>query len=469
MVIKSNDFEELVSRISQIPTSVIKDVHEEVENIPAKNVAPPSLFANHGLINIMSASTGSRVFFATDEWFAAADNLLQDGPPIFDPSLFCEQGKVMDGWETRRRREAGHDWCIISLSRRASVVGIEIDTAHFTGNNVPHISIEIADLSPSKATALASSLPNTLERLLPGSRQGVGHSPQEVQEALKTCLAYDWKELLPRSPLRPGYESSRMHYFTLPPAGSLIGTHIRVNYYPDGGVARLRLWANPVEEIRREVQPLYMPISTGKICSVVPHSTTDTPPSQLEYPYVELSASTHGGRGLLCSNKHYGEPTLLIQESLGKDMGDGWETARHPDRPAVLDKDPQTGLIASSLMDWAIIKLGSIAADGVNRVLLDTKHFRGNYPESVMVEGCFAENGTLDHRLPKADWFVLVKRTRMSPDAEHIFDSELGQLENATRAVTHVRISIYPDGGLSRVRIYGRPLDISQHGMISNL
>jgi len=448
---------------------MIKDVNEEVENIPAKNVAPPSPFENQDFINVMSASTGSRVFFATDEWFAAADNLIQDGPPIFDPSLFCEQGKVMDGWETRRRREAGHDWCIISLSRRASVVGIEIDTAHFTGNNVPQISIDIADLSPSEATALASGLPNTLERLLHGSRQGVGHTPQEVQAALETCLAYEWKELLPRSPLRPGYESTRMHYFTLPPAVAQIGTHVRVNYYPDGGVARLRLWANPVEEVSRDTQPLYMPITTGKVCSVVPHSTTDNPPSQLEYPYLELSASKNGGRGLLCSNKHYGEPSLLIQHSLGKDMGDGWETARHPDRPAVLDKDPQTGLIASSLTDWAILKLGSIAVDGINRIILDTKHFRGNYPESVLVEGCFAENGTPDHRLPKADWFVLVKRTRMSPDAEHIFDSELGQLENATRAVTHVRISIYPDGGLSRVRIYGRPLDNSQQGMISNL
>lgn len=465
MLTKVDGVQELVSKLAHFPSSKV-DASESATT-PARNVQPPSPFATDGLTNVASASAGSKIFFATDEWFAAADNMLQDGPPIFDPALFCEQGKVMDGWETRRRREAGHDWCIVALSQRASVVAIEIDTAHFTGNNVPHISVQIADLNAVETTALVAGLPGALDRLLHGGRQGVGCTPVEVGQAINTCSAYEWKELLPKTALRPGYEPSRMHYFPLPEPS--IGTHVRVNYFPDGGVARLRLWAAPAEPTTRQTQPIYLPITTGKTCTVVTHSTTDMPPSRQEYEFMELSAAKNGGQGLQCSNKHYGEPTQLIQDTLGKDMGDGWETARHPDRPSTLEKDMETGLIASPLMDWAILKLGKPAVDGVSRVLLDTKHFRGNYPESVLVEGCFAEHGMTDDRIHQADWFVLVKRSRMAPDAEHVFDAELGHLENATRAVTHVRVSIFPDGGLSRVRIYGKPMETAETGMLSNL
>lgn len=114
-------------------------------------------------------------------------------------------------------------------------------------------------------------------------------------------------------------------------------------------------------------------------------------------------------------------------------------------------------------MDWAVLKLGQAAPNGVARIILDTKHFRGNYPESVSVEGCLAESGTADDivcQLQEEEaWFPLVNRTRMAPDAEHVFERDLDQLENATRALTHVRVSIYPDGGLSRVRIYGEPAE----------
>lgn len=466
MLVKSDNVQELISKLSHlsIPTEAVKDTTPA----PARNVQPPSPFAAEGLENVASASKGSKVLFAADEWFASADNLLQDGPPIFDPSLFCEQGKVMDGWETRRRREEGHDWCIIALSKRSKLVGIEVDTAHFTGNNVPQISMEVADLNAAQATTVTAGLPGSLERLLHGGHQGVGHTPEEVQQAQHACSSCEWNELVPTTALQPGYEDSRMLYITLPQA--ICGTHVRVNYYPDGGVARLRLWATSADKAHREKGPLYLPITTGKTCTVISHSTTDMPPSRLDFEHPELSCSDNGGQGLQCSNKHYGIPAYLIQPTLGKDMGDGWETARHSKRPGVLIKDPATGLVDSPLQDWAILKLGKVAVDGVSRVLLDTKHFRGNYPESVLVEGCFAEHGTPDERVPHdCNWFPLVSRCRMAPDAEHVFDADLQQLENATRAVTHVRVSIFPDGGLSRVRVYGKPLEATTEDMRSNL
>jgi allantoicase len=239
-----------------------------------------------------------------------------------------------------------------------------------------------------------------------------------------------------------------MHYFSFDTP--IVGTVIRVNYFPDGGVARLRLWGDSKGDVKPLTKPLYMPIETGNTCTVVPHSSTDTPPSRLPYEYPELSSQDEGGIGVACSNKHYGEPWRLTQKSLGKDMGDGWETARHPSRPAVLIKDPQTHLIDSPLMDWAILKLGKEAKNGALRVILDTRHFRGNYPESVMLEGCYDPQ---EENI--AEWFPLIPRTRMSPDSEHVFDRSKDQVHNSSRPFTHVRLSIYPDGGVSRVRIYG--------------
>ena len=106
---------------------------------------------------------------------------------------------------------------------------------------------------------------------------------------------------------------------------------------------------------------------------------------------------------------------------------------------------------------------------------LNTLHFANNhsYPESVSVEGCFVESGTADDVVcqlqDETAWFPLVNRTRMAPDAEHIFDRDLEQVENATRAATHVRVSIYPDGGLSRVRIYGKPAEDALSQTASNI
>eukprot|EP00536_Pseudo-nitzschia_multiseries_P005452 jgi/Psemu1/318648/estExt_fgenesh1_pm.C_1020004 len=396
--------------------------------------------------NLASAMSGAKILFATDDWFATAETLLDDGPPIFDPDAFCEQGKVLDGWESRRRRQAGHDWCLIKLPKRAEIYALELDTAHFTGNNVPKISLEICDVNASDLSKMVSEIPGAFERLLHGGVQGTGRLPEEVDaaaEAVKNGGKGKWRELLPVTPLAPGFELTRMHYFRLetPATGNLV----RVNYFPDGGVARLRCWGNSLAHSSVSVSEL---------------------PSREYSEYRELSSLDEGGIGGACSNKHYGEPWRLIQPTLGKDMGDGWETARHPNRPGILKRQPGSKLLDTPLSDWAIIKLGCEGSSGVAKIILDTKHFRGNFPESVKVEGCYdpEEKGTTmveaGYRYDPSeegngDWFTLVPRSRMSPDAEHVFERSKDQVQNAERSITHVRVSIFPDGGLSRVRIYG--------------
>jgi len=480
-----------------------------------------SLIASNALVNGASASSGSHVLFATDEWFAQADNLLLDSPPTFVPDLYCPQGKVMDGWETRRKRIAGHDWAVIQLCPSAGglkdIAALELDTAHFTGNHAPRVSVEVANLSSDDDSSLQDDgwMPGAAARKMRGGGvQGTGRTPEEIDEAEEAVRAAaggeGWVTVLPQTELRPGYEGMSIHRFVLDDEArsrAQVATHVRINYYPDGGVARLRVWgkpryadvtstrasstssgsstttnAMPRNESATSVmnQAVYSAAATDSKAVNTASPAAASPPAPLEiksnwepfsaqpYPHPELSSSELGGAGLACSNKHYGVPSNLIHPSYGKDMGDGWETARHPDRPAIWAKDPKTGLMDTDLMDWAVLKLGRQAHLGVSRIILDTRHFRGNFPESVQVEGCCAPSNTAEDDAAVCEatpdkkdssgaiqWFPLLPRTRMGPDAQHVFNRTSGSVINGDMPVTHVRVTIYPDGGLSRVRIYG--------------
>ena len=466
--------------------------------------------------NLCSHANGAHILFATDEWFATSENLLNPYPPTFVPDLFCEQGKVMDGWETRRKRTAGHDWCVVqlgcgdgngSMGEAASFMlnSIAVDTAYFTGNQTPKISIEAIKVERPNTSGddiidnndyLYNWMPGAITRIARGGGiRGTGQSPSSIQNASQACQKValqssrgqteKWILILPMTPLKPGYEESRHHSFSLSKEviqkleemGGV--THLKLNYFPDGGVARLKVWGS-------KFAPNSGPPSAGissipnnpSVPKIHPHSTTTSSnplPSSTSYPHPELSSELSGGIGLECSNKHYGVPSNLLRPTLGKDMGDGWETARHPDRPPIVTKDSVTGLQDTPLMDWAVLKLGlgGVAEnDGVSRIIVDTRHFKGNFPESVSIDGCYADPksvsdeqvcgsagvGSDDKKVTAAvEWFPLLKRTSLTADAEHEFLRDFGYLANGRRAVTHVRVSIFPDGGLSRVRVYGSP------------
>ena len=322
-------------------------------------------------INLTSSTTGARILFATDEWFAVADNLLKPSEPEFIPDLYCEQGKVMDGWETRRKRSAGHDWCVIKLGAASEgdvsfvVDSLEVDTAFFTGNQTPRISVEgmrvVRSSQDSSDDYLYTWMPGAVSRLAYGGGiQGTGQSEVAIKTAAEACKnvalsttngnSSEWIEVLPMTPLQPGYEESRYHSFKILEIArqkiiELGGiTHLKVNYFPDGGVARLRVFGQQI------FKPSSIPVSatvqskSNKAPFIHEHSSPNPPPSSQSYPQPELSSSSHGGMGLECSNKHYGVPMNLLSPTIGKDMGDGWETARHPDRPPVVRKDPMVRL-----------------------------------------------------------------------------------------------------------------------------
>ncbi|KAL7487594.1 hypothetical protein ACHAW6_013170 [Cyclotella cf. meneghiniana] len=456
---------------------------------------------------LSSSTAGARILFATDEWFAAADNLLNPAPPTFVPDLYCEQGKVMDGWETRRKRSAGHDWCVLKLGSNDARSGecpsfvihsLDVDTAYFTGNQTPRISIEAMRVLRPHLDSRAQHfddedylyewIPGAVSRIARGGGiQGTGQSQAYIQQALEACRrvalqtthgkSAEWIQILPMTPLQPGYEQTRYHSFIMDEKvrdqirqmGGV--THLKLNYYPDGGVARLKVWGQTYIDYSSLPSSQTAAMVHNKHDKLVPrvhcHSSSTPPPSSEAYPQPELSSSIHGGVGLACSNKHYGIPMNLLSPALGKDMGDGWETARHPDRPPVVTKDPVTGLQDTPLLDWAVIKLGLGGAKeskGITRIIVDTRHFKGNFPESVKIDGCASSlsdeivcdsAGNAEHS--SVEWFPLLHRVALVADAEHEFLRTEGVIENGTRAVTHIRVSIYPDGGLSRVRVYGEP------------
>jgi allantoicase len=149
------------------------------------------------LTDLASGALGGRVLFATDEWFAPAHHLLLPEAPVFLPDEFTDFGKWMDGWETRRKRLPGHDWCLLQLGLRGIVEAIEVDTAFFTGNNAPRASIQAARFpadpadsqTPAALRALAAKA--TAER-----KMGVCASPEELALA-EQLGSHEWTELVP--------------------------------------------------------------------------------------------------------------------------------------------------------------------------------------------------------------------------------------------------------------------------------
>lgn len=324
------------------------------------------------LIDLASEKLGGAVIVANDEFFAPKDNLLKATTPIFLEGEYTDRGKWMDGWETRRRRTPGFDWCVIRLGLPGIVRGVVVDTAYFRGNYPEHCSLEAASFS---------GLPTETELL---------------DEAVQ------WVPILPQMPLAGDSQNP------FPIAYTEKTTHLRFKIYPDGGVARLRVFG--------EVTP-------------------DWEQLQRAGGDIDLAAVEIGGRVLSCSDMFFGHRHNLIMPGRGVNMSDGWETKRR--------RGPGH--------DWAIIKLARRGS--IHRVEVDTTHFKGNYPESCSLEACNAENLS-DENLTdlSVPWKNVLVRTKLQAHTRHYFESELVE----SGPVSHLRFNIFPDGGVSRLRVYGR-------------
>ena len=313
-------------------------------------------------VNLTSAKLGAKAICCSDDFFAPMHRMLKDEPPVFVDGKYDEHGKWMDGWESRRKRVPGNDWCIVKLARAGVIHGIEIDTTYFTGNYPPAASIEACYCDSSDFSKVK------------------------------------WIELVPHSKL----QGDSGHRFDVRHLDSF--THVRVNIFPDGGIARLRVYGKPRIE--------WNLINKGEL--------------------IDTAAALNGGVALACNNEHYGSIHNLLAPGRGVNMGDGWETRRR--------RVPGN--------DWVIIALAK--AGIVRQIEIDTAHYKGNYPESCNILGANLDLVNLNSLESESkQWQEILPRMKLSADSIHRFADEVVNIG----IVTHVRVNIYPDGGLSRVRI----------------
>ena len=317
------------------------------------------------LTDLAQPRLGAKVVFATDDFFADKARLIDPSEPVFIPDKYDDHGKWMDGWESRRKRTTGYDYCIVKLGRRGCIEGVEIDTRHFTGNYPPAASVE----------ACSSTQKNPDENT-------------------------NWTTLVEKTDLKG--DDRRF----VPVRDDGVYTHVRLNIFPDGGVARLRVYGR-----------VHMDWALRD-------------PNEV----IDLAAMEWGGRALYCNDEHFGAKANLIAPGRGVNMGDGWETRRR--------RVPGN--------DWAVLELAHPGV--IEKIIVDTAHFKGNYPDRFSIQATGGSLSDADAIAQSESWTILLPEQKLEADREHEFAAEIAKHE----PVRFVRLNIFPDGGVSRLRLFGR-------------
>jgi allantoicase len=320
------------------------------------------------LTDLAAERLGGRALLCSDDFFAEKENLIKPGRGIFIPDKYTDRGKWMDGWESRRKRTEGNDWCIIRLATSGKIHGVDIDTNFFLGNHPPHASLEAANLP--------------------------GEDGQDFENTT-------WTEILPKSPLQAGAQN----FYAINDRN--IYTHIRFHIYPDGGVARLKVYGEVAKDWNK-----------------VDASET-----------INLAAATNGARAILCNDMFFSHMDNLLFPGRGINMGDGWETKRN--------RTPGN-------RDWVIIRLAHKGT--IEKILIDTSHFKGNYPDRCTLEGCDVPYRDESSLAESKAWTTILPQTKLQADHEHLIEDGIVN----KGPFTHVRLTIFPDGGVSRIRLWGR-------------
>ncbi len=316
------------------------------------------------MINLADPRIGSKIIFKTDDFFAAAHRILKTDIPVFKDGLFDKHGKWMDGWETRRRRSKGYDYLVLKLGKPGKIFDIDIDTSHFNGNQPTHASLE---------GCFSRSKPNKKTK---------------------------WTRLLGKKKLGP----NKNHNFKSQNKSTF--NYIRLNIFPDGGVARLRLY--------------------GKI---------EIDKKTINNKNINLTSVLNGASIVGCNNEHFGRAENIIAPGKGKNMGDGWETRRSRGKN----------------FDWLIIKFGKPGL--IKKLEIDTHHFKGNYPDSCSIQTAIINKDLSNNLIVKnsKNWKFILNKSKLSPHKKHVFKKFLIKRNKEN----YLKINIYPDGGISRIRAFG--------------
>ena len=321
-------------------------------------------FISAKMINLADPRIGSKIIFKTDDFFAAAHRILKTDIPVFKDGLFDKHGKWMDGWETRRRRSKGFDYLVLKLGKPGKIFDIDIDTSYFNGNQPTHASLE---------GCFSRSKPNKKTK---------------------------WIRVLGKKKLEP----NKNHNFKSQNKSTF--NYIRLNIFPDGGVARLRLYGKI--EIDKKI---------------------------INNKNINLTSVLNGASIVGCNNEHFGRAENIIAPGKGKNMGDGWETRRSRGKN----------------FDWLIIKFGKPGL--IKKLEIDTHHFKGNYPDSCSIQTAIINKDLSNNLIVKnsKNWKFILNKSKLSAHKKHVFKKFLIKRNKEN----YLKINIYPDGGISRIRAFG--------------
>ena len=323
-----------------------------------------NIFLN-GLIDLAQSRLGSKIVYKTDEFFAPAKRIISPWPPVFKEGVFDKNGKWMDGWETRRKRNKGNDYLILKLGKTGRIYKVDIDTSYFSGNHPSKVSLEAC------------------------------YSKKELPDKNSK-----WITILKKTPTK----ANSHHFFKI--KNKSIFSHVRLNIFPDGGVARLRIYGSM--DIKKKF---------GK-------------------KTFNLTSVLNGATPIVCNNEHFGRAENILAPGIGKNMGDGWETRRSRGKN----------------VDWLIIKC---AAPGkIKNIQIDTHHFKGNYPDRCSVQGAYIDRKISSKSIinNSKKWKFLLNKVKLFANKKHSFKNK--SMKN--KKINYIKINIFPDGGISRIRAFGK-------------
>jgi len=323
------------------------------------------IFTN-GLIDLAQPRLGTKIIFKTDDFFASANRIISPKDPVFKTGVFDKHGKWMDGWESRRKRTKGNDYIILKLGKPGCIKKVDVDTSHFNGNQPEMISIEAANSNTNQINQLK------------------------------------WLPILPRKKTK----ANSHHFFTI--NSNKVFTHIKFNIFPDGGVARLRLFGSIAKS------------------------------NKLKNKKINLASLLNGSSVIACNNEHFGKAENILAPGKAKNMGDGWETRRRRDKG----------------FDWLI--LNSIDGKEIDKIEISTHHFKGNFPSYCSLQAAYFSNLKSSKQIVKLStkWKYLLKDSKLSANKIHIFKNNLMKKDK----INFIKINIFPDGGISRFKIYGKSI-----------
>jgi len=325
-------------------------------------------FINGKMINLADPRIGTKVVFKTDDFFASANRIINNQKPVFKEGVFDSHGKWMDGWETRRRRSKGYDYLIIKLGKPGKISNIEIDTAFFSGNQPTQASLEAC----------------FSKKIIPNNKS-------------------NWIKILNKKKIGP----NKNHNFKT--NNKSVFTHIKLNIYPDGGIARLRIFG----EIALEQ-------------------------FNFKNKVINLTSILNGASIVGCNNEHFGKSENILAPGKGKNMGDGWETRRSRGKN----------------YDWLIVKCGRVGK--IKKIEIDTHHFKGNYPDSCSVQAAYIPQKISNSAIVKKSkkWNLLLNKAKLKANKKHTFKNKI----MSKKKINYIKINIFPDGGISRIRAFGNIL-----------